>query len=440
MRIVYFVALYFVVTVLPGGRAMAQPSTARKDKLTELINTFIGVYNSGDSIEYKTWFKKSGLNNAEIINAVKSNLNAYQYIGKVKIRKTDVASATKVDAWVQTCNYDSWWKFSVVSDSLQNFKYRIIQPAGFSESFIQEGKLSEDKIISEVDSYCTRLADSNVFAGNVFIADKERVMYSKSFGSNSEGKPNHAEQQFGLASLGKLFTAVGILQLLQRKQINLDSTVAAYLPQFKNETLAKEVTIRQLLTHTSGMGDFFENPDYQKNAGNYKTTGDFLPLLEADTLSFMPGSSWQYSNSGFILLALIIERITGIPFVDYVENNILKKAGMTMTIVGSGAGGGFSTVPDLYQFAKSLKNNKLLDKETTRLLFEYTIDDTWGLGSVHQKLGSENIFGHGGDYEGVCTDFAMYLNSGHTVIILSNMDPPFAHFIGDKIKELVIRK
>lgn len=440
MKIIYFAAIYIVVSVFAFGKAKAQPSTAQKDKLAGLINDFIGVYNSGDSIEYKTWFKKSGLNHTEIVNAVKSNLNAYNYIGKVKIRKTDIISSTKVDAWVQTYAYDSWWKFSVTTDSVQNFKYRVIQPAGFSESFIQEGKLSDNEIISETDSYCKRLADSNVFAGNVFIADKDRVIYFKSFGNNSQGKPNHPEQQFGLASLGKMFTAVGVLQLIQNKQVSLDSTIAVYLPQFKNETLAKEVTIRHLLTHTSGMGDFFENPEYQKNAGNYKTTSDFLPLLEADTLSFKPGSSWQYSNSGFILLALIIEKVTGNTFVDYVENHILQKAGMTMTNIGSGAGGGFSTVPDLYQFAKALKSNKLLDKETTRLFFEYTIDDTWGLGSVHQKLGSESIFGHGGDYEGVCTDFAMYLNSGHTVIILSNMDPPFAHFISDKIKELIIRK
>ncbi len=430
-----------VVTLLsPFERAKAQTLTIKNGKLTELISTFIDVYNSGDSVEYKNWFINSGLNKTEIENAVKSNLNAYGYIGKVKIRKTNIVSSTKVEAWVQTFAYDSWWKFSVVTDSTQNFKYRIIQPAGFNESFIQKGKLSENEIISGVDSYCKRLADSNVFAGNVFIALKDRVIYSKSFGNNPQGAPNNFEQQFGLASLGKMFTAVNILQLIEQEQICLDSTVATYLPQYKNKVIAKEVTIRHLLTHTSGMGDFFESPDYQKNAANYKTTADFLPLLESDTLSFKPGSSWQYSNSGFILLAAIIEKVTGKRFVSYVETNILQKAGMTKTEVGSGAGGGLSTISDLFQFANALKSNKLLNPETTKLFFEYTVDGTWGLGSAHQKLGTEMIFGHGGDYEGVCTDFSMYLKSGHTVIILSNTDPPFAHFISDKIKELIIRR
>lgn len=440
MKTIYFAAIGIVITLFLNDKTKAQPSTTQKDKLMGLISSFIGVYNTGDSIEYKNWFINSGLNKTEIENAVKSNLNAYHYIGKVKIRKTDIISPINVEAWVQTFAYDSWWKFSVVTDSMQNFKYRIIQPAGFNESFIQEGKLSENEIVSEVDSYCKRLVDSNVFAGNVFIALKDRVIYSKSFGNNPQGAPNNLEQQFGLASLGKMFTAASILQLIEQKQISLDSTVATYLPQFKNKVTAKAVTIRHLLTHTSGMGDFFESPDYQKNTTNYKTTSDFLPLLEADPLSFKPGSSWQYSNSGFILLALIIEKVTGIPFSNYIENNILKKAGMTMTEIGSGAGGGLSTVPDLFQFANALKSNKLLDTETTRLFFEYTVDGTWGLGSVHQKLGSENVFGHGGDYEGVCTDFGMYLKSGHTVIILSNTDPPFAHFISDKIKELIIRR
>ena len=440
MKINYFVAICVVITSLSIVDTKAQTSTSQQDKLTALINSFIEVYNSGDSIEYNNWFVKSGFNKTEIENSVKSNLNAFQFLGKVKIRKTEVISPTKIDAWVQTFTYDSWWKFSIVTDSAQNFKYRVIQPAGFSESFIQKGKLSENEIVAEVDSYCRRLADSNVFAGNVFIADDERVIYSKSIGYNPQGKPNNSETQFGLASLGKMFTAVSILQLIQQKQVSLDATITTYLPGFKNKTIAKEVTIRHLLTHTSGMGDFFENPDYQKNAANFKAAGDFLPLLESDTLSFKPGSNWQYSNSGFVLLSLIIEKVTGKPFTNYVETNVLQKSGMTMTEVGSGAGGGLSTVPDLFRFAKALKSNKLLNNETTKLFFEYTVDGTWGLGSVHQKLGTEMIFGHGGDYEGVCTDFGMYLNSGHTVIVLSNMDPPFAHFISDKIKELIIRK
>lgn len=440
MKTIYFAAICIVITLFLNDKTKAQPSTTQKDKLMGLISSFIGVYNTGDSIEYKNWFINSGLNKTEIENAVKSNLNAYHYIGKVKIRKTDIISPINVEAWVQTFAYDSWWKFSLVTDSMQNFKYRIIQPAGFNESFIQEGKLSENEIISGVDSYCKRLVDSNVFAGNVFIALKDRVIYSKSFGNNPQGASNNFEQQFGLASLGKMFTAVSILQLIEQKQISLDSTVATYLPQFKNKGIAKEVTIRHLLTHTSGMGDFFESPDYQKNTANYKTTSDFLPLLEADPLSFKPGSSWQYSDSGFILLAVIIEKVTGKRFVTYVETNILQKAEMTMTEVGSGAGGGLSTIPDLFQFANALKGYKLLNKETTKLFFEYTIDGTWGLGSVHQRLGTERIFGHGGDYEGVCTDFGMYLKSGYTIIILSNTDPPFAHFISDKIKELIIRR
>lgn len=440
MNKTFVYSVCIVMTITQIGKTQAQPSTSQNEKLIELINTFIEVYNSGDSIEYKAWFKNSNLNNTEIANAVKSNLNAYNFIGKVKIKKAEIISPTKVEAWVQTFAYDSWWKFLVVTDSVQYFKYRIIQPAGFSESFIQAGKLPENEIISEVNSYCERLADSNVFAGNVFIAEKDRVIYSRSFGNNLMGRPNNLEQQFGLASLGKMFTAVSILQLIEQNQVSLDSTVAMYLPQFKNETIAKEVTIRQLLTHTSGMGDFFESPEYQKNVANYRTTSDFLPLLESDTLSFKPGCGWQYSNSGFILLAVIIEKMTGKPFITYVEKNILQKASMTLTEVGSGAGGGLSTVMDLFQFANALKNNKLLSKETTKLFFKYTIDGTWGLGSIHQKLGTEMVFGHGGDHEDVCSDFSMYLKSGYVVIILSNTDPPFAHFISDKIKELIIRR
>ena len=127
-------------------------------------------------------------------------------------------------------------------------------------------------------------------------------------------------------------------------------------------------------------------------------------------------------------------------FEKYVQVNIFLPAGMKYSIVGGGAGGGESTITDLYLLSTALQNNQLLNSSTTQLLFSYTIDGTWGLGSIHQKIGSEIVVGHGGDYERVCSDFAMYLKSGYTVIVLSNTDPPFAHFVADKVKELLIRQ
>ena len=110
MKIIYFVAICVVITLFSTDNTKAQVSISQKNKLTTLINSFIEVYNSGDSVEYNNWFVKSGFNKTEIENAVKSNLNAYQYIGKVKIRKTDIISPTNVEAWVQTIAFDSWWK------------------------------------------------------------------------------------------------------------------------------------------------------------------------------------------------------------------------------------------------------------------------------------------------------------------------------------------
>jgi len=113
---------------------------------------------------------------------------------------------------------------------------------------------------------------------------------------------------------------------------------------------------------------------------------------------------------------------------------------MTATVPGSGAGGGTSTASDLLRFTTALRNGKLLSKQRTAQFFTYQVNEQYGLGSEHQKLGGETIVGHSGGFEEICNEVNMYTKSGYTVIILSNSNPPYGHFLGDKIKTLLVRK
>jgi CubicO group peptidase (beta-lactamase class C family) len=405
--------------------------------MNNVIDNFFKLYNSGDTAAYRQFLQPVAANESELNQWLGGYNNAYRVIGKVEVKRIQINSNDKAEIWVQDNAHEAWWKFTILTDSLQHFKRRFIQPAPFESYFIKKGTLSNEEIRKEVDEYVHNKLGPE-FSGNVCISKGNELLYCNSFGNNPSKAPNTFSQQFDLASMGKMFTAISILQLRDRELLSLDDNVERFVPELKNKAVAN-ITISQLLTHTSGMGDFFEHPLYQKSKDELKEPKDFLPIIEDDKLSFKPGKDWQYSNTGFELLALIVERASGQSFKSYVREYIFSRASMTSSVVGGGAGGGYSTINDLHHFALALENNQLLDKQTTQELFKYTVNGKYGFGTEHQLLGNENIVGHSGGYENVCTELNIYTKSNYVVIILSNCNPPLAHFLSNKIKELLVR-
>lgn len=413
-------------------------SIADHSQLIKAANEFMKLYNTGDTIAYRNLIvsiEPDTIKQKQLFNGYK---NAFHFIGPVAIRKVEPVSSNNALVWVQDKQFDSWWRFNITTDSLQHFKNRTIMPVGFTSDFIKEGKLTDRQIAIEVDDYIkSKLKDK--FKGNVFIEHGNKVIYSASFGTDPNGKENTSSQLFGLASMGKMFTSVSILQLRDKGMLSLEDRVDKYLPLKRKDIGA--ITIRQLLTHTSGMGDFFESPLYNQVKDSIKTAADWLPIIEEDKLRFEPGTGWAYSNTGFTVLGIIIEKVSGSSFEEYVQRNVFDVAGMKTTKVGSSAGGGEATIADLQSFSSALIDKKLLSSTTTKELFTYTVNEgKYGLGSEHQVLGDDYVFGHSGGFMNVCTELNLYLKSGYKVIILSNVDPPYGHFLSNKIKELIVRK
>ncbi|ULQ57241.1 beta-lactamase family protein [Flavihumibacter rivuli] len=434
----YFLGIVFA-SMLQAQSLRAQDAS-QQEPLTAMMRSFVEAYNTGDSASIRSMLQNAHAEPSIIDKAIMGNLEAYGFIGKVRLRSINPVEVNKVEAWVQELRYDAWWKFLIITDSLQHYQYRVIQPAQFTTPFIQKGQLGMDEVGTEVRKYLGRLVADSVFKGEVLIAKKGQVLFRDAFGYATDGKAPGTGRRFGMASLGKMFTGVAVLQLMEKGRLNLDDTIGKFLPQLNNPAIRARVTIRQLLTHTSGMGDFFEDSLYNQIKERLKTSLDYFPILERDQLQFEPGKGWAYSNSGFVLLGAIIESLTGRTYQQYITENICRPSGMANTEVGSGAGGGQSTINDLYAFAQALQSNKLLAKASTNLMMSYTTDGTWGLASIHHPIGKEKIVGHGGDYEKVCSDLGIYTQSGFVVIILSETDPPFAHFVADKVKELLIRE
>jgi CubicO group peptidase (beta-lactamase class C family) len=273
-------------------------------------------------------------------------------------------------------------------------------------------------------------------------ADRERVI------------PNTLDTRFRIGSMNKMFTATAILQLVQAGKIQLDASLGKYLTGYPNKDVATKVTIHHLLTHTGGTGDIF-GPEFTARRLELRTLDDYVKLYGQRALKFEPGSKWEYSNYGFLLLGVIVERVSGQSYYDYVRDHIFEPAGMsasgsepedqivpnrskgymrqkgawalntdTLPYRGTSAGGGYSTVGDLFRFANALVGHKLLDQRHTDLLTTGKVEAAGGgkyaYGFIEEVVGGMRSFGHGGGAPGMNGDLRIYPQSGWVVTALAN--------------------
>ena len=243
------------------------------------------------------------------------------------------------------------------------------------------------------------------FRGIVYIVQDNKVLCEQvtGFADLANEVPNTLETKFASASAGKVFVAVGILQLIEQGKLKFDDTLGKLLDiEFNN--IDKDVTVQQLLVHTSGVPDYFdestmdEYEDLWIDYPNYKIrhNSDLLPLFINKPMMYPKGEKFQYNNSGYVLLAMIIEKITGLYFDQYLQVNVFDVCGMNSTgyyaldrlppncannyiycedtndfrtnifsvdAKGTGAGGAFITVKDITGFWSNLVEGKLISKE-----------------------------------------------------------------------------
>jgi CubicO group peptidase (beta-lactamase class C family) len=275
------------------------------------------------------------------------------------------------------------------------------------------------------------------------------------------------DTRFRIGSMNKMFTATSIMQLVQAGKIDLDKPFGEYLTDYPNKSVSSAVTIRELLTHTGGTGDIF-GPEFAKNRLQLRTLQDYIKLYGNRPLRFKPGSKWEYSNYGFILLGAIVEKVSGQNYYDYVRQHIYEPAGMTATgsepedesvadrsvgytqmrgvawqpntdtlpYRGTSAGGGYSTVRDLLRFANALQKHALLDAQYTQMMTTGKVDTPvgkYGFGFDERTINGMHCFGHSGGAPGMNGDLEICPESGYVIAVLSNLDPPAAGRISDFI-------
>lgn len=270
--------------------------------------------------------------------------------------------------------------------------------------------------------------DSN-FRGNICIIKDNEILYENvtGFADLANEVQNSLETKFASASAGKVFVAVAILQLIEQGKMQFEDTLGTLLDMNLGQ-IDKDVTVRQLLTHTSGVPDYFDESvmeEYEElwiDYPNYKIrrNNDLFPLFMNKPMMYSKGEKFQYNNSGYVLLASIIEKVTGMYFDEYLQKNVFDVCDMTSTgyyeldrlpakcasnyiwcedtksyrtnifsvdVKGTGAGGAFITVKDIACFWNGLISGKLLSKE----MVEQMLTKQSGDGSDEE----EGYYGYG---------------------------------------------
>ncbi|MFX0115978.1 MAG: serine hydrolase domain-containing protein [Candidatus Hodarchaeota archaeon] len=325
-----------------------------------------------------------------------------------------------------------------------------------------EPNLTIQEACQELDNRFRRMAKLDIFSGTVLIAKSGKIIFSKAIGQASKRYKmlNTHQTKFNLGSMNKIFTAAAILQLYEQEKLKLSDCVQEYLPSFPN---GDRITIHHLLTHTSGLGSFW-NKRWEEKFRQIRSIDNYLDLFIDDELLFQPGERFEYSNAGFIVLGKVIEAISGKSYDEYIKEAVYTPAKMKNTgqydidreipdlamgythydifdqfhpemkfnnflkvpVKGSSAGGGYSTIEDLFNFSIALEEERLLKRETLNLMKNPSPDalaNNYGYGCQVGTFGNLPFYGHGGGTEGVATMLMIFPTVKMVLAILSNYCP-----------------
>ena len=323
------------------------------------------------------------------------------------------------------------------------------ETAGWPKAAVKVEMSDADRAAS-LDALLTDLAKKDLFSGAVEVARAGKPVFRRAFGlaSREWNVPNRPDTLFNVGSIDKSFTQAAIQLLVKDEKLSLDDTVSKALPDYRGAG-ADRITLRQLLNHTSGMGDIF-GANWMKTPRNrLRSLEDYRVLFENEPLRFEPGARREYSNAGFVLLGLVVEKASGRPYDAFVKERVFDPVGMKSTgfsesdaIVPNRATGYTRRGPDGPLPAPHANIHQLPGKPSSAGGGESSVDDLvlWGEALRKDALGlgkprPEGGIGIAGGLPGsnavleVCP-------AGVTIAVMSNLDPPSAEYVGAEARRL----
>jgi CubicO group peptidase (beta-lactamase class C family) len=457
-------AIFLTIILIGAGFSVfgqnADLSALSKSETGKRVLGYFAAYNSGDEQKLKIFFLENLTAESLKERPVEPRLEFHRQVrgdyGTFEIKKIVSMGETKIELLVQGKN-GGWIAYSFgfekdAPNKMLGWQIEQVDAPENTEKPKFNAPSNKAEFLSTIEKYLNDEVSADKFSGVVLVAKDDKTIFSKAFGlANREDKtPNITDTKFNLGSINKIFTRIAIGQLVRQGKISFDDRLGKYLPDFPNKEAAEKVTIRHLVTMKSGIGDFFGEKFMAMPKDKLRKNSDYIPLFADKPLAFEPGTKEQYSNGGYVLLGAIVEKVTGKSYYDYVRENIFKPAGMTSTdsfetdklpantangytrrnlndalennvslqpFRGSSAGGGYSNAADLLRFSLALKSGKLAIPD----------DD----GNPRKDAG----LGIAGGSPGVNALLLVNPQTGYTIIVLSNYDPPSAEKIGSQIRD-----
>lgn len=447
MRVIHAVAVLVLSVVM-------LPAWAAEDMAEQVFQQWLAAYNSGDAqAQQRVVARHRMVGDSAPAFHLRPSLGALTYL------QARSRSEAKVEMLVRAEPSERGLLITVAMDPASPSAVGFFQIEGAElPPAYQPQRLALPSLVAQAGQRLDAALAADVLSGVVVLAKGDQVLLSWQGGLADRGlqEPVSADTRFRLASLNKMFTAVAVLQLVQAGRVGLDDRIADHLPDYPGEEAARNITLRQLLNHTAGLGDVFRD-DFVEISATLRSHVDYVAHYGRDPLQHAPGNEDGYSNYGYIVLGRLIEVVTGQFYYDYVATQIFAPAGMALSGFepesldvpgratgytrdssqapwhaetaslpwrGTAAGGGYSTAGDLLKFAQALQRGTLLDSPWLEQATRAQNHKYWyGYGFMVSGEGDARQYGHEGGAPGQNTAFWVFPAQGYMLIGLANTDP-----------------
>jgi D-alanyl-D-alanine carboxypeptidase len=454
-----FGILAAVVLAALGASTAARPGPAQASEVRfpdtpagRAAEAYFPAFNSGEAA-MKAYFEKYAAKSSLERTPMSTRLERYgQMRGQIGTLEPQAVLEARPDAISVTARAKGGQMLRL------NFEFEAAEPFGLlgirilaggggpgEDGPAPEPKKNDAELFAAVRDYARKAVEAGDFSGVILIARNGVPVFDEAFGYADREKktPNRTDTKFNVGSIDKSFTALAVRELAAEGKLSLDDTIGNFLPNYPNKDAAAKVTVRHLLDMSSGIGDFFGDRYNAADKEKIRTLADYLPLFADQPLAFEPGKGNLYSNGGFVVLGLIIEKVTGEDYYSYIRANIFRPAGMidsewtrkdadvpnravgyvregsawktnydTLPGIGSSAGGGYSTAGDLLKYTIALEKG------------------TYG------KAGEEIRGGMGvaGGAPGLNAALEWMPDRGVTIVVMANLSPPAAMRVARQIR------
>ena len=326
-----------------------------------------------------------------------------------------------------------------------------------------------------VETTLDRLVRTSDFSGCVTVVDAGETVVDacRGLADRRFGVAIDRQTRFHIASIGKMFTAVAIAQLVEAGKLSWNATLDSLVPEYPDRAAAKTITVWQLAHHTAGLGDFMV-PEFFAQRETFVNPADYLDLIARQPKVGEPGKGWSYSNAGYVLLGRIIENVSHENYFDYIQRHVFAPAGMSASgfdspedvtpklavgyyhdslfstawkadwykagFKGSPAGGGYSNNTDLLAFARALRDGTLVKPATLEKMFDDAVPagpGSYAVGFGDRASHGRHIRGHAGGIEGTDANLQMVWETGAAIALTSNQGPSHNWMLAERIADLL---